>query len=237
VPPSRGNFYEAGVSKLVFTAVRVDASWFVRQMNDVADDDLLLNTGVSFPIAFDHASIKGAELKADLPKWRSVTASFGYSFLRGVGDLPMTGGLFLGDEATALRVSTQSFPITQDQRHTIRSRASYRITPAFWIAVAQAYGSGLPFEDFDGDVAEAIDAFGARVVRRVNFETGRVRPSSSLDVSCGLTLLKSSRREVRLQADLRNVTNRVDVINFAGLFSGTALAPPRMFSASVRLEF
>jgi outer membrane receptor for Fe3+-dicitrate len=237
VPPSRGNFYEAGFSKVVFGALRLDGSGFWRRMNDVADDDLLLNTGVSFPIAFDHASIRGAELKLDVPRWHNISGSFGYSFLRGVGYLPITGGLFLGDEAAALATSTQSFPVTQDQRHTVRSRATYRVTPSFWIAVAHAYGSGLPFEDFDGGRGEAIDAFGAGVVSRVNFQAGRVRPSSSLDVSASLILAKSPRREVRVQAGARNITNRLDVINFAGLFSGTALAPPRTFSVGLRLQF
>jgi len=237
VPPSRGNFYEAGASKLLFGALRVDGSWFVRHMTDVADDDLLLNTGVSFPIAFREASIKGAEVKVDVPSWRKVTASAGYSFLRGVGQLPITGGLFLGDEAAALLSSTDSFPVTQDQRHTIRSRISYRLSPSLWIALAHAYGSGLPFEDFDGDVDEAVEAFGEGVVGRVNFETGRVRPSSSLDVSAGMILAKSPHRELRIQADVRNITNRLDVINFAGLFSGTALAPRRAFFAGLRLQF
>jgi hypothetical protein len=103
--------------------------------------------------------------------------------------------------------------------------------------VAHSYGSGLPFEDLDGDVEEAIEAFGERVVIRVNFETGRIRPSSSLDVSAGAILAKSSHREPRLQADIRNITNRIDVINFAGLFSGTALAQPRTFSVGFRFQF
>ncbi len=237
VPPSRGNFYEAGMSKLLFGSVRVDGSWFLRHMTDVADDDLLLNTGVSFPIAFRRASINGAEVKIDVPAWRRVTASFGYSLLRGVGDLPITGGLFLGAEASARLASSERFPVTQDQRHTLRSRASYRVSPSLWFAIAHSYGSGLPFEDFDGDVAEAIESFGERVVNRVNFATGRVRASSSLDASAAVILARSPRREARIQADVRNMTNRVDVINFAGLFSGTALAAPRTISVGFRLQF
>jgi hypothetical protein len=64
-----------------------------------------------------------------------------------------------------------------------------------------------------------------------------VRSSASLDVSTGFTLIKSSSRSVRLQAEVRNLTNRLDVINFAGLFSGTALAAPRSAAVRVRLEF
>ena len=34
-----------------------------------------------------------------------------------------------------------------------------------------------------------------------------------------------------------NLANRLNVINFAGLFSGTALAPPRGFSLRLQAEF
>ena len=68
---------------------------------------------------------------------------------------------------------------------------------------------------------------------RVNFATGRVRPSASVDLAGGVTLAEGPRRSLRLYADVRNLTDRYDVINFAGLFSGTALAPPR--SVGVRL--
>ena len=113
----------------------------------------------------------------------------------------------------------------------------WRLFLSFWLALAHSYGSGLPFEDFHEDVDAAIEAFGRRVVDRVNFETGRVRPASSLDLSAGLFLSQTSRRELRLQIDARNITNRVDVINFAGLFSGTAVAAPRTVSAGLRLQF
>jgi hypothetical protein len=38
---------------------------------------------------------------------------------------------------------------------------------------------------------------------------------------------------VRLQADALNLTNRLNVINFASLFSGTALAAPRMLTVRI----
>ena len=70
----------------------------------------------------------------------------------------------------------------------------------------------------------------------MNFETGRVRPNASLDVAGGITLGTSAKQALRLQAEVRNVTNRFDVINFAGLFSGTALAAPRSFSVRLRWD-
>jgi hypothetical protein len=102
--------------------------------------------------------------------------------------------------------------------------------------LAGSYGSGLPVE-FDGSVTDAVAAYGQRIVDRVNFDTGRVRPSASLDAAFGFVALKTKTHSVRVQADVQNITDRLNVINFAGLFSGTALAPPRSISIRVRTEF
>lgn len=237
VPASHGNFYEAGLSKVLFGRIRFDGAHFVRRISDVADDDVLLNTGVSFPVSFSGADIRGTEMKLDVPQWRGVSGSLSYSHLRAVGELPVTGGLFLGEEGTGLLQSRERFAITQDQRHTLRGRATYTHSDAGWVAFAAAYGSGLPFEDFDDDREEAIEQFGVRVVDRVDFGTGRVRPNLSLNLSAGVVLARSGRHRMRLQGEVRNLTNRLDVINFAGLFSGTAIAPPRSLAIRLRAEF
>ncbi len=70
MPPSRGNFYEGGVTKGLFGKMRLDVSVYRRQIEDFADDDVLLNTGVTFPIAFRQADIRGSEVKLSLPMWK-----------------------------------------------------------------------------------------------------------------------------------------------------------------------
>lgn len=236
VPPSRGNFYEAGVSTLVGGRIRVDASFYDREMNDFADDEVLLNTGVSFPITFAHASIRGAEFKVDVRRWRALSGSFSYALMRGTGRLPITGGLLLdADEAEGLE-SDEEFAVTQDQRHTIRAQATYQAPRGAWLGLAASYGSGLPFE-FSGDLEEEVKQYGPRILERVNLETGRVRPRLTLDATAGITLGSSGGRTYRVQADVRNLTNQLAVINFSGVFSGTALAPPRSVSLRFQAAF
>lgn len=235
VPTSHGDFFEAGLSKAIGGRARIDVTGFNRRMTDVADDDLLLNTGVSFPIAFERANIYGVEAKVELRQWKNLSGFLGYSLLHGVGQLPATGGLFLGEDSEQLE-STEEFPLTQDQRHTIRGRATYQFSASAWIAVAGSYGSGLPFEDFEGTPEEAVEQFGQEVVDQVNFEAGRVKPNASLDIAAGVTVGKWAKSALRLQAEVRNLTNRFDVINFAGLFSGTALAARRSFSVRFRWD-
>lgn len=235
VPPSRGNFYDVGLSKGLFDKVRVDANYFVRLTRDFADDEVLLNTGVGFPIAFRHADIRGAEIKLEVPQWGPLSGFLSYGYLRGVGELPMTGGLFLGDQAAALLGSTERFALSQDQPHTLRARVGYRLSPSAWLSFDATYNSGLPVElEGDDELDDLVGQFGRAVVDRVDLEAGRVRPALSLDASAGVVLLKRGQRTLRLQADVRNLADRLNVINFAGLFSGTAIAPPRSVSLGLR---
>jgi TonB dependent receptor-like, beta-barrel len=234
VRPSFGHFFEAGFSKRLFSAARLDVTQYSRRMRDFADDDLLVNTGVSFPIAFDRAEIDGTEVKLDVPRWNSWSGSISYSHMRGTGYLPITGGLLLGDAADSALTSTASFPISQDQRHTLRGRLARRLSDRAWVAMAASYGSGLPVE-FDGSRAQALAQYGPRIVGRVDLDNGRVRPNASIDAALSAIVFRTERQQVRVQANVVNLTDRLNVIDFAGLFSGTAIAPPR--SVGVRLQF
>ena len=236
VGPSRGNFHELGVAKGLFGKLRVDVTHYRRDMRNFADDDLLLNTGVSFPIAFRRGQIDGTEVKLDVPHWGALSGFVSYSNMQGVGYLPITGGLLIGDETASLLSATDRFPATQDQRHTVRARASCQITPIAWVALGASYGSGLPVE-FAGDREEAVDLYGERIVDRVDVDRQRLRPSFSLDASSGLVVVQTRKQSVRLQVNVMNLTNRLSVINFSGLFSGTALAPPRGVAVRVQAMF
>ncbi len=236
VRPSRGNFYDAGVTKTIGNRARLDVSHFLRTMRDFADDDVLLNTGVSFPIAFRAARIEGTEVKLTVPRWNRFSGFASYGNMSGTGELPVAGGLFLDDEAIGLQGATGHFAISQDQRNTARARVAWQMTPAAWVAAGMTYGSGLPVE-FTGDPADAIAQYGERIVARVDFDAGRTEPTFTIDGTTGIRISTGASRELRLQVDVRNVTNRLNVINFAGLFSGTALGAPRSVALRAHFEF
>jgi hypothetical protein len=75
------------------------------------------------------------------------------------------------------------------------------------------------------------------VVDRVNFDTGRVRPSLSISASAGADVYKTDRFAVRLQVDGENLNNRLNVIDFGGLFSGNAIGPSRSVNARLKFGF
>lgn len=237
VRPSHGHFYEVGLTRSVLGHMRVNINAYRRDFTDYADDDLLLDTGVSFPIAFRRASIHGVEVKLDVPHWGPWSGSLAYSHLNGLGELPVTGGLFLGDEAAgALLDSAGRFPITQDQRHTISSRWRYQLAPAAWMGIGGSFGSGLPTE-FTGTEEDARALYGDEIVNRVDFANGRVKPSFAVDLSAGVTVKKTTAQTLRIQADVLNVLNRTNLIDFAGVFSGTAVAAPRRVVVRLHLDF
>ena len=237
VEPSHGNYFEVGATKSLFGKLRFDTNYFRRYVNNYADDDQILSTAVSFPIAFNKAVIYGAEGKIEIPKWGRFSGSGSYSYIVGNAWLPVTGGLFLGDDAAdAVSQLTGHFPDSQDQRNTARVRIRYQAMSRFWVAGSGEYGSGLPFE-FTGTYEDALAQYGQDVVNRLDFARGRVRPSLAFGASLGADLYKRDRVATTLQADFENVNNRLNVIDFGGLFSGNAIGPPRSYSLRLQTNF
>jgi len=237
VEPSHGNYFEVGATKVVHRKLKMDTNYFRRYVNDFADDDQLLNTGVSFPIAFRKALIYGMEEKISLPEWRGLSGLLSYSYMVGNDWLPVTGGLFLGDEATAALTQVSGhLPISQDQRNTVRFQARYQIISRLWISGGAEYDSGLPFE-YEGTEAEALADYGPAVVSRIDFTRGRIRPALSIDLSMGVDIYKSDRWKMRLQADGENLNDRLNIIDFNGLFSGNAIGPARSFALRLATDF
>jgi hypothetical protein len=242
VEPSEGNYYEAGVTKDFFGKVKLDANYFRRLVNNYADDDQIDNTTISYPIAFRKAIIYGAEAKLAVPDWHGMSGFLSYSYIVGQAWFPVTGGLFLGDDAVI--PTTGHLPDSQDQRNTLRGRVRYQVAPRFWIAGGIQYDTGLPF-DFqcpDGEtlpqcIAGVAATYGQQVVDRINFARGRIYPAFQVNVSAGADVYKSERFNVRLEADGQNLTNVLNVIDFGGLFSGNAIGPSRSFALRLKTTF
>ena len=237
VRPGRGNFYEGGVTKAIFGKLRLDANVFRRDFRQYSDDDVLLDTGVSFPIAFTKARIFGEEIRAEVPQWGRFSGYLSYANQTGYGQGPITGGLFLGSDAANALTDTSRFAVTQDQRNSLRARVRFQAPRHAWLAMGAQYGSGLPADIGSADPNDLLAAFGQRILDRVDFARGRVRPNFSLDLAAGAEIYHKESRSAAMQIQMANLANRLNVINFASLFSGTALGEPRSVSASLRLTF
>lgn len=233
VEPSTGDYFEGGLTQGIFGKARLGINYFRRVVGNFADDDQIDNTTISFPISFRKGIVYGAEGKLDLPAWRNLSGFLSYSYEVGNVWNPVTGGLFLGANATAAETQLSGhFPDSQDQRNTLRGRLRYQVHPRLWLASGVQFDSGLPFQ-FDGDPATALAEYGPQVLSRINFARGRIDPTLLVNASVGADLYRHEKRSLELQADAENLNNVLDVIDFGGLFSGNAIGPPR--SGMVRL--
>src|SRR6516162_1007772 len=237
VEPARANYYEVGVTKSFFGKLRLDANVYRRDFHNYSDDDVLLDTGVSFPIAFAKGQITGEEVRIEVPKWGRFSGYLSYANQIGIGQGPITGGLFLGSDAAVELTDISRFPVSQDQRNTARARVRFQTTPRLWLALGGEYGSGLPADTGGADPAFLLAQYGPQILSEVNLARGRVKPNFALEAGAGLEVYHKEHRSAALQIQAGNLTDRVNVINFASLFSGTAVAPLRSVSGRLKLTF
>lgn len=237
VRSARANFYEGGVTKAFFGKLRLDATVFRRDFHNYSDDDVLLDTGVSFPIAFAKARIIGEEVRVEVPQWGHFSGYLSYANQSGIAQGPITGGLFLGSEAANLLTDTSKFAVTQDQRNTLHGRVRFQASRRTWLAMGAQYGSGLPADTGGADQTFLLAQYGPAILNQVNLGRGRVRPNFSMDAAAGAEIYHKEQRSAVVQLQVANLADRLNMINFASLFSGTAVAAPRSVSAKLKLTF
>jgi hypothetical protein len=237
VQPSHGSYYEVGATKAFFSKLRLDTNMFRRDVNNYADDSQVLSTGISFPIAFRKAILYGTEGKLEVQRWGRFSGFASYSYIVGNAFYPVTGGLFLGDDAAgAVSQLTGHFSDSQDQRQTVRARVSYQFTPRLWVAAGSDYNSGLPFQP-DLTPQQYATEYGQVVINHLNFDRDRIHPYLTENASVGADLYQGEKCSVRLQADAQNMSNTLELIDFGGLFSGNAIGPARSFALRLTVGF
>jgi hypothetical protein len=210
---------------------------FRRDITNYADDSQILSTGISIPFSFSRAILYGAETKLEVQRWGRFSGFASYSYIVGNSWYPVTGGLFLGnDAADAVTQLSGHFPDSQDQRNTVRARVRYQVVKKLWIAVGSDYNSGLPFQPNLTPQQYATE-YGQIVIDHLNFDRGRISPYLTENASLGADLYQKEKRSVRLQGDVQNLSNKLEVIDFGGLFSGNALGPSRQYTFRLVTKF
>jgi len=238
VLPSHGDYFEAGMTKGFLGKMVVNANTFRRQMNNYSDDDAILNSTIGFPIAFRKAILYGAEAKFEVPHWGRFSGFGSYSWIVGNCWLPVVGGLLLGSvngvavgpDGTLVNTQlTGHIPDSQDQRNTIRARMRYQVMPRMWVALGADYNSGLPFEP-DLSPGQYALQYGQVMINHLNFNRDRILPYFTQNASAGVDLYEHEKRSLRFQADAANLSNRLELIDFGGLFSGNAVGSARQYT-------
>ena len=133
------------MSKSFGNNLRVDVNYYLRNVDNYADDDQIENTTISFPIAFRKSTIYGAEGKIEVPTWHKLSGFASYSYMVGTVWFPVTGRLVSWARRAGCADPNWAviFPTRRTSATPLFTRWVYQVKPRFWVAGGIQYGSGL----------------------------------------------------------------------------------------------
>jgi hypothetical protein len=140
--PGKRNQFNAGFQQGIGRYVIVDADYFWKYTHNAYDFNVLLNTPVAFPIAWDKSKLDGVSLRVSLANYRGFSAFFVAGHTRARYFPPETGGLFFNSD-----LPSGVFRIDHDQAFQQTTQVQYQfnrfkeLKP--YVAFTWRYDSGL----------------------------------------------------------------------------------------------
>ncbi len=238
--PDKQNAFEAGAQQLLSQFFRLNLTVYQKRIENFSDKDQFFETGVIFPIAISSGRVTGEELRLESRDIHGFHTFVSYANSRAFGVTPITGGLFLGEDPQDLFLHGLKFANDHDQRNEAQFQVGYNHRPSgLYASFSGRYDSGVPVDVEPGTTLADFVAqgFDARLFDKIDFQRGRVRPRTILDLSVGADLLQKERVSMNLQFDVQNLTNELFLYNFESVFSGTHVGYPRLFSGRLSLRF
>ncbi|MFN2455236.1 MAG: TonB-dependent receptor [Pyrinomonadaceae bacterium] len=238
--PDKENVFEFGVQQLLSRFVRANVSVYQKRIENFADKDQFFETGVLFPIAISSGRVTGEEVRLESIEIHGFRGFVSYANARAYGVTPINGGLFLGDDAGSLNASGLKFANDHDERNEAQFQVSYdNRQTGIYASFGGRYDSGYPTDVAPGTTLAQFTAAGfePRFYDEIDFQRGRVRPRTILNLSIGADLLRKEHTSLNLQFDVQNLTNQLYLYNFESVFSGTHVGSPRLFSGRVGVRF
>jgi TonB-dependent receptor-like protein/carboxypeptidase family protein len=239
VRPSREWQVDAGFQQQLAKYLRLDADFYYRRLKNPPEITNFLETGIIFPATLDHSRSKGIETRLDLARVHGLSGFVSYTNLHIYGFAPITGGLFLGEAVDLRERAGQRVNIEEDQRNTLVFQAMYDNLPGkFWMAFGGRHDSGFSVElEEDANEEEFMKEFPKKVLDRVNFERGFIKPHTVLDFSIGRDFALNEHVSLSGQFNVQNLADRFYLITFESVFSGTTIGRPRNYSGKLSINF
>jgi outer membrane receptor for ferrienterochelin and colicin len=234
VEPERQWSFETGIEHRWPRGVRLDATYWRRRITEVADPNVFFGTTLIFPNAVAKGRAHGFDVRVEVPPHRgwSGYANWSMAHVRQTG--PITGGLFLEDEAADIGPGTEFVP-DHDQRLVAAAGLTWEDAQSrLAVSLTGRYETGAPMQREDDEVDDLAARPGAD---RVDFESGRVKPRTIVSVQVSAPVLQTDRVLVRVRAQALNLLNDRYAYNFGNPFSGTHFGAPRSGSVSVTMTF
>ena len=79
--------------------------------------------------------------------------------------------------------------------------------------------------------------FSEKILDRVNFERGFIKPHTVLDFSIGKDIKLNEHVSLSGQFNIKNIANAFYLISFESVSSGTTVGRPRNYSGKLSLDF
>jgi len=224
----RENVYEMGIQQSLGGRASLNASFYHKDSRDQQDNNNFFDTGVIFPVTLASIRVNGAEGRITLPSFHGITATLSATHARAISTPPFTGGLFLGQDISAL--TGGPFVIDHDQKLSLQTTVHYTLNRNWWVGSSVRYDSGLVSAARDPRQV-AADPDYADLLPYVDLlsDPPRVRPRTITDVSFGY---RQERWDVQLQVG--NLFDSTALYNFQSVFVGTRLVSPRSVGVKAR---
>jgi outer membrane receptor protein involved in Fe transport len=231
--PERQTAWEIGMNRWFSGLLRLDAAYWQRHVRNYADPNVFFGTTIIFPNSVAEGLARGLDIRVDLPKYRRWSTSVSYTLAKVEQVGPINGGLFLESNITEIGPGTRFTP-DHDQRHGAATTLTYHEEGRGLLASAVVrYDSGTPLEVDEDDRDELMERPGASMV---NFETGRVRARTLVDLMLSKTMHRGRRTTTSVRLGVFNVTDREYALNFGNPFSGTHFGARRSMRLDVSVE-
>lgn len=233
----RHDSYNVGLQQGIGGKLRLDLSYWRRDVTNSADQDQFLNTGIVFPLNFKGGKLHGWNARVDLAPTHGFRGYLSVGHVRAIYEPPFVGGLFL-DSGALGTLTAGPFLIDHDQDIQEQLGIFYDLgQTGFWAGVTQRYDSGLVTDaGARADVLSSPDTAYADAYIQYDADPQRVKGRTVWNLSVGARLQKYG-LPLELQADLLNAFDEKGLYNFQSVFGGTHVIPPRTVAARAKLVF
>jgi hypothetical protein len=265
--PGIRNQGELGIQQALGNWVVLDAGYFNKHTDNAYDFNVLFNTPIVFPVAWDHSRIDGFTGKINLVEHGGFSAFVVMAHTNAIYSPPGVGGVLL-------EVPDGDFRIDHDQNFNSTTNLQYVFNKPLgaWAALSWRYDSGLIAGSvgsvadalaLTGDQQAAIGFFCGSTVAtvaapitacasgggatRLNIPVGqeddvtnppRIAPRHLFDLGLGAdNLFHGDKAKVRLRFSVINLTNKDVLYNFLSTFSGTHFVTPRAYQVHLGVNF
>ena len=239
VPAARQNVYDLGVQQALGSKLRLDVDFWERRVRFVADQAQFENTGIVFPVAFEHGKLHGWNVRLDLAPIGGLSGYGSVGHVHAVYNPPLAGGLFL-DTGALDAVTGGPFLIDHDQSLQIQAGLNYAFRRSgAWVAASARYDSGLVTGADETIVDDPDNSFALPYIRFGNgtdLDPNRVAPRTLWNFSAGADLARFG-VPISVQVDVLNAFDTKGVYNILSTFGGTHVIPPRTVAGRIRYTF